>query len=106
MDSCDEWYYKNYIMYQSSSDDSSDDESDSLVATLIVNEYIEDAAGVPRVVAGLFSCLGPEQVSWPCPALWGLLSFGETHIPSQGFPAPFPDEKIFVQPYPVGGDAF
>jgi hypothetical protein len=42
MDSSDEWYYKNYILCnQSSSDDSSDDESDGLVATLIVNEYIE-----------------------------------------------------------------
>ena len=42
MDSSDEWYYRNYILYNpSSSDDSSDDESDGLVATLIVNEYIE-----------------------------------------------------------------
>ena len=42
MDSSDEWFYKNHIMQRSSSDDSSDDDdSDGLVATLIVNEYIE-----------------------------------------------------------------
>ena len=41
MDRSDEWYYKNYMLCAPSSDDSSDDESDGLVATLIVNEYIE-----------------------------------------------------------------
>lgn len=40
MDSSEEFFYKNNIMRSSSSDSSSDDESDSLVATLIVNEHV------------------------------------------------------------------
>ena len=45
MDSSDEWYYKNYVLSVTSSDDSSDDESDGLVATLVVNKFIERGCG-------------------------------------------------------------
>lgn len=48
MDSEDEFYFNNILMYSSSSDDESENESDILVATLAVNDHIASMRPVFR----------------------------------------------------------